>query len=144
MLVSIRVNHGADSALLLKFSSHSFVERFQIPLREYFDLGWGSKLILFDGGRERKRDRVCCFSLPFSFNCESLFRERKLAKLDDTQENRTKRGPKLRLDNRMSLNNRFNRFNTRASLDFISCSSHFENIFEKRISNFRNVMIIRK
>lgn len=141
MLVSIRVNHGADSALLLKFSSHSFVERFQIPLREYFDLGWGSKLILFDGGRERKRDRVCCFSPPFSFNCESLFRERKLAKLDDTQE---KRGPKLRLDNRMSLNNRFNRFNTRASLDFISCSSHFENIFEKRISNFRNVMIIRK
>lgn len=141
MLVSIRVNHGADSALLLKFSSHSFVDRFQIPLREYFDLGWGSKLILFDGGRERKRDRVCCFSLPFSFNCESLFRERKLAKLDDTQE---KRGPKLRLDNRMSLNNRFNRFNTRASLDFISCSSHFENIFEKRISNFRNVMIIRK
>lgn len=141
MLVSIRVNHGADSALLLKFSSHSFVERFQIPLREYFDLGWGSKLILFDGGRERKRDRVCCFSPPFSFNCESLFRERKLAKLDDTQE---KRGPKLRLDNRMNLNNRFNRFNTRASLDFISCSSHFENIFEKRISNFRNVMIIRK
>lgn len=143
MLVSIRVNHGADSALLLKFSSHSFVERFQIPLREYFDLGWGSKLILFDGGRERKRDRVCCFFPPFSFNCES-FEKKKLAKLDDTQENRTKRGPKLRLDNRMSLNNRFNRFNTRASLDFISCSSHFENIFEKRISNFRNVMIIRK
>lgn len=91
---------------------------------------------------ERERETEFAASLySFSFNCESLFRERKLAKLDDTQE---KRGPKLRLDNRMSLNNRFNRFNTRASLDFISCSSHFENIFEKRISNFRNVMIIRK
>lgn len=140
MLVSIRVNHGADSALLLKFSSHSFVERFQIPLREYFDLGWGSKLILFDGGRERKRDRVCCFSPPFSFNCESLFRERKLAKLDDTQE---KRGPKLRLDNRMSLNNRFNRFNTRASLLHLLLISFREYIRETDIK-LRNVMIIRK
>lgn len=57
LLDSIRVNPGADSALLLKFSNHSSWTEWNDSLCANTLTTPGLKLILFDVGRERERER---------------------------------------------------------------------------------------